>query len=296
MLVPLVTKRKLVGLLALGPARSGESYSPVDLELLEAVGNHLSMAVLNATLSQELVINRELEFMHKVSSFVVHDLKNSVSTLSMLLENAAGNMEDPEFRQSMIRTIAGTVERMNGLMTRIRTMPKDLELNRRAEDINRIVQEVVSKTKIDQLERIEYQEDLHDIPLTSVDRTYLEKVLTNLMINAVEAMPTGGRMKVTTRIAQNGAGPESGDEIPAGRWVQIEVADNGPGMTREFIKQRLFRPFQTTKEKGLGIGLYQCREAVEAHGGRIEVTSDEREGTVFTVRLPVVHTTGKEIE
>jgi hypothetical protein len=295
-LVPLVTKRKLVGLLALGPARLGQSYSPVDLELLEAVGNHLSMTVLNATLSQELVINRELEFMHKVSSFVVHDLKNSVSTLSMLLENAANNMKDPQFRQSMLRTIAATVERMNGLMTRIRTMPKDLELNRRAEDINRIIQEVVSKTKIDQLDRIEYQEDLHDIPLTSVDRTYLEKVLTNLLINAVEAMPSGGRMKVTTRIAQNGAGPGGGDQTPAGRWVQIEVADNGQGMTREFIQQRLFRPFQTTKEKGLGIGLYQCREAVEAHGGRIEVTSDERKGTVFTVHLPVAHSTGKETE
>jgi len=295
-LVPLVTKRKLVGLLALGPARSGEPYSGVDLELLEAVGNHLSMAILNATLSQELVINRELEFMHKVSSFVVHDLKNSVSTLSMLLENAASNMEDPQFRQSMLRTVAGTVERMKGLMGRIRTMPKDMELVRQPQDVNRVVQEVVSKTKIDQLNRIEYVEDLNDIPRTRVDRTYLEKVLTNLLINAVEAMPSGGRLKVATSVVQNGTGPEKDSTAGADRWVRIEVTDSGEGMSQEFISQKLFRPFQTTKKKGLGIGLYQCREAVEAHGGRIEVSSTEQEGTVFTVYLPIEHSHGKEKE
>jgi len=295
-LVPLVTKRRLVGLLALGPARSGGSYSGVDLELLEAIGNHLSMAILNAKLSQELVINRELEFMHKVSSFVVHDLKNSVSSLSMLLENAASNMEDPQFRESMIRTIAGTVERMKELMGRIRTMPKDMPLSRQAQDVNRVVQEVVSKTKVNKLDRIEYMEDLQEIPPAHVDRTYLEKVLTNLIINAVEAMPGGGRLKVSTRMVQNGTGPRAGDGAGAGRWVQIEVADSGSGMSQEFIKHRLFRPFQTTKKKGLGIGLYQCREAVEAHGGRIEVTSMEKEGTVFTVRLPVQHSIRKEIE
>lgn len=295
-LVPLVTKRKLIGLLALGPARSGEAYSDVDLELLEAIGNHLSMAILNATLSQELVINRELEFMHKVSSFVVHDLKNSVSTLSMLLENAAGNMEDPQFRQSMLRTIDGTVERMKGLIGKIRTMPKDMPLNRQPEDVNHIVREVVSRTKIDRLDRIEYQEDLGEIPLASVDRSYLEKILTNLVINAVEAMPSGGRLKVATRFVQNGTGPERGDPGGTGRWVQIDVVDSGEGMSQEFISQRLFRPFQTTKKKGLGIGLYQCREAVEAHGGRIEVTSTSREGTIFTVHLPVVHSSGKETE
>ncbi len=295
-LVPLVTKRKLVGLLALGPARSGGSYSGVDLELLEAIGNHLSMAILNARLSQELVINRELEFMHKVSSFVVHDLKNSVSALSMMLENAASNMEDPQFRESMIRTIAGTVERMKGLMGKMRTMPKDMPLSRQPQDLNQVVQEVVFKTKVNRLNRIEYIEDLQEIPLTHVDRTYMEKVLTNLIINAVEAMPGGGRLKVSTSMVQNGTGARAGHETDPGRWVQIEVADSGSGMSQEFVKHRLFRPFQTTKKKGLGIGLYQCREAVEAHGGRIEVTSREQEGTVFTVRLPVQHSIRKEIE
>ncbi len=295
-LVPLVTKRKLIGLLAFGPSRSGEPYSDVDLELLEAIGNHLSMAILNATLSQELVINRELEFMHKVSSFVVHDLKNSVSTLSMLLENAAHNMEDPQFRESMIRTIAGTVERMNGLMGKIRTIPKDMELDRQFQDVNLVVQEAVFKTKIDQLDRVEYIEDLQDIPPARVDRDYLEKVLTNLLINAVEAMPSGGRLKVATRVVQNGTEPGKGGRTDAGRWVQIEVADSGEGMSQEFINRRLFRPFQTTKKKGLGIGLYQCREAVEAHGGHIEVVSTEKKGTVFTIRLPIGHSTGKESE
>jgi hypothetical protein len=293
-LVPLVTKRKLIGLLALGPARSPEPYSEVDLELLEAIGNHLSMAILNTKMSQELVINRELEFMHKVSSFIVHDLKNSISTLSMLLQNAAGNMEDPQFRESMIRTIAGTVEKMKGLMGKIRTMPKDMPLNRQPQDLNQVVRDVVSKTKIDQLDRIRYIEELGRIPLTHVDRNYIEKILTNLVINALEAMPGGGILKMSTQVVQNGAQPQVDQGTGVGRWVQIEVVDTGEGMSPEFIKHRLFRPFQTTKKKGLGIGLYQCREAVEAHGGRIEVTSAKEEGTVFTIRLPIDHSLGKE--
>lgn len=290
-LVPLITKRKLVGLLVLGSAASGDSFSSVDMELLETIGNHLSMAILNAKLSEELVLSKELEFIHKISSFVVHDLKNLISTLSMMLQNAADNMDKPEFRENMLVTISGTVEKTKGLMNKITTMPTDFQLNFQPQDLNSIIKEIVSKIEIDHMAHIQYVEDLRPLPDTSVDREYVERILMNLIVNALEAMHQEGTLRISTRFVEDGT-ELAADEKGAGRVpksVEIEVADSGVGMSKEFIKHKLFKPFQTTKEKGLGIGLYQCREAVEAHGGSIEVKSGEGEGTVFVVRLPIVH-------
>lgn len=290
-LVPLVTKRKLIGLLALGQTGSGDPFSSVDLELLEAIGNHLSMAILNAKLGQELVLSKELEFIHKISSFVVHDLKNLISTLSMMLQNAGANMEKPEFRENMIATIAGTVEKMKGLMNKITTMPTDSQLNLQPQDLNSIVRGVVSKVKVKQMAHIRYVENLHPLPIASVDREYVERILMNLIVNALEAMRQEGTLRISTRLMENGSLSSAGDGSvsEASQFVEIEVADTGAGMSDDFIKHRLFRPFQTTKHKGLGIGLYQCREAAEAHGGHIEARSKEGEGTVFLIRLPVAH-------
>jgi putative PEP-CTERM system histidine kinase len=261
------------------------------MELLETIGNHLSMAILNAKLSEELVLSKELEFIHKISSFVVHDLKNLISTLSMMLQNAADNMDKPEFRENMLVTISGTVEKIKGLMNKITTMPTDFQLDFQPQGLNSIIKEIVSKIKIDQMAHIQYVEDLRPLPDTSVDREYVERILMNLVVNALEAMHQGGTLRISTRLVEDGT-ELAADEKSAGRaskLVEIEVADSGAGMSKEFIKHKLFKPFQTTKEKGLGIGLYQCKEAVEAHGGSIEVKSREGEGTVFMVRLPIVH-------
>ncbi len=290
-MVPLITKRKLVGILALGSKQSNQPFSSVDLELLEAMGNHLSVAVLNATLSEELVVSKELEFMHKISSFMIHDLKNAVSTLSLVLQNAAANMDKPEFRQSMLTTIAGTVEKMTGLIGKITTMPKDLQLDFKPYDVNAIIQKVVSKSRVYQMEGIRYQERLSHLPLIALDPEYVEQALTNLVVNALEAMSQRGTLSISTRLLEDGSWLAADDTRPLDRvtqFVEVEVSDTGPGMSAEFIKSRLFKPFQTTKRKGLGIGLCQCKEAVEAHGGRIQVTSREGEGTAVSICLPVV--------
>ncbi|KPL19466.1 MAG: hypothetical protein AMJ92_03315 [candidate division Zixibacteria bacterium SM23_81] len=284
--VPLITKRKLVGLLVLGPRKSGDLLSSVDLELLEAIGNHLSVAILNLKLSEELVLSKEWEFINKISSFVVHDLKNLVSSLSMLLQNAGTKMEKPEFRESMLTTIAGTVEKMKGLMNRMTTMPKDLQLNPQPQDFNNIVRGVISKIRGSQMAGIQYIEDLHPLPLVNVDRDYAERILRNLIVNALEAMGKEGTLRVSTKLWKDGSLPTAGETL---QFVEVEVADTGTGMGDSFVKHKLFRPFQTTKEKGLGIGLYQCKEAVEAHGGHIEVRSKEGQGTIFLIRLPVNH-------
>jgi hypothetical protein len=106
-----------------------------------------------------------------------------------------------------------------------------------------------------------------------LDKEQITKVVTNLVLNASEAISQAGEIRIET--SQNNG------------WAVLLVADNGCGMTPEFMSRALFRPFQTTKKKGLGIGMFQSKMIVEAHGGRIEVESEVQKGTTFRVLLPI---------
>jgi hypothetical protein len=100
----------------------------------------------------------------------------------------------------------------------------------------------------------------------------MQKVIGNLLLNASDAIAEDGKITVATSMGDG--------------WAQLAVSDTGCGMSREFVQERLFRPFQTTKPKGMGIGLFHCKTIVEAHGGRIEVESEEGKGSTFRVFLP----------
>ena len=113
----------------------------------------------------------------------------------------------------------------------------------------------------------------NDLPKIRFDPDKIQKVITNVLTNAVEAVGENGRIQVGTT-ARNG-------------WVSVSVADNGCGMTPEFINDSLFRPFQTTKKKGIGIGMFLSKMVVEAHRGKIEVDSQPGKGTTFRVLLPI---------
>ena len=115
--------------------------------------------------------------------------------------------------------------------------------------------------------------DLQPVPRISIDPEQIQKVLTNLILNANEAINEAGKMKVATT-EQDG-------------YVVLSISDNGCGISKEFIEKSLFRPFKTTKKQGMGIGLFQCKMIAEAHGGRIEVESEEGKGSTFKILLPI---------
>jgi len=285
--VPLISSDRLVGILSLGEKATGEDYTFEDLELLETVARQSSVAILNAKLSEELMASQELESFYKLSSFILHDLKNAVSMLSMMVENAEAHIKNPEFQRTMLETVSDVAERMKGLMSRISTVPwpgpglgggrsKQAVPNLQLVDINSIVKDALKKSKVTHDPRIHVIEHLRKIPPLRVDPEQIEKVILNLIVNAAEAMPQGGDLILTTK---------AGDS-PCG-FVEVTVTDTGVGMSPDFIKYKLFKPFQTTKKKGLGIGLYHCREIVTAHGGEITVKSKLKEGTTFTIRFPL---------
>jgi signal transduction histidine kinase len=148
---------------------------------------------------------------------------------------------------------------------------KEFELRRREVDLNELVERTVAS--INGSLRTPVAPDLRPVPKIDIDPDQIEKVLVNLLLNANEAVDEKGEIRVATD-------RRSG-------WAVLTVADNGCGMSEEFIARSLFQPFRTTKSEGLGIGLFQCRRIVEAHRGRIVVESALDQGTTFRVELPL---------
>ena len=286
--VPMITQTKLRGIFVIGEKVSGGNYSKEDFDLLETLANQSSVAIFNAQLNEELIVSREMESLHKLSSFVLHDLRNSVSMLSMIVKNAGKNWENQEFQKDMLSTISNAVRKMKSLISKISSLPDQLEPNRQMVYIDDIIRKVLRDTKINEFKHIKLQKKFQKLPTMAVDPDQIQKVIENFVINALEAQPKGGCLEISTRLVQinfNGCS-ENGSSNNKGEFAEIEITDTGIGMSDEFIQNRLFKPFQTTKKKGLGIGLYQCKEIITAHGGTIEVKSKEHEGTCFKILLP----------
>ncbi|MDY6849208.1 MAG: XrtA/PEP-CTERM system histidine kinase PrsK [Geoalkalibacter sp.] len=265
-LVPLRTETQLEGMIALeGALNPSEKLTYEDYDLMKALGRQALAALMNVRLSQELSAAREMELMGRVSAFVLHDLKNLVSNLGLVVDNARDYIDDPEFQQDMMETLQGTVDKMKGLIQRLRNLQEKRELKRDSVELRELVDEALGQVSHPAVKISGAEVE------AEVDAEEIRKVVLNLVLNALDA--TGNKGPV---------------QVEVGRSVSafIRVSDEGEGMSEAFMRSRLFRPFETTKKKGFGIGLYQCRQIVEAHGGRIEVESEEGRGSTFTVWLP----------
>jgi len=264
--VPLVIDADLAGLIVLkGPLNRSETCTYEDYDLMKTLSSQASSTVLNLRLIDELANARELETAGRISAFVVHDLKNHVSSLSMMVENADEHMDNPEFQKDMVGSLRSTVKKMNALISRLRNIKEKAALNLRSADLRAIAEDALGGVSGDV--RLEGSS-----VLAEADPEEIQKVVLNIVLNAIEASPVRSTVLV---------------EVGASDRAYISVRDGGCGMSAEFIETRLFKPFSTTKKKGLGIGLYQCKQVVEAHGGAIEVASQPGKGTVFTIKLPL---------
>ena len=218
----------------------------------------------------------ELEAFHRLSSFIMHDLENTTSMLSMVAQNAEKHFHNPEFQKDALRTISEAVARMKKMIGSLSDLPDRLELQLRDMDINELINSAVEMISKNGSSEISIEKNLGSLPQVRTDPEEMNKVLHNFLLNACEALNGSGRIKVMS-------GKANGDQ------VVFSVSDNGPGMSREFMENSLFQPFKSTKKKGLGIGLYQCKTIVEAHNGKIKVESEQGKGSTFTVYLPVRH-------
>ena len=269
--IPLPWRDELIGFILLGPERTGAGFGTEDFEFLATIGEQSAGIIATARLSESLAQAREFEAFHRLTSFVIHDLKNSISALSMLSDNAARHFDDPEFQRDALRTLGRTVDRMKSLLGRLSSAPDTAHLRNQPVDLVALVLEATSP--LARNPKIGLAKELDPLPPVLGDADALLRVIENLVSNAVQALEGGGTLTLKTH--------------QSGRWAVLTVADTGCGMSEDFMRTSLFSPFRTTKKHGWGIGLYQAKGIVEAHGGAIEVSSKEGAGTTFSVRLPL---------
>lgn len=264
--IPLFMNERMGGFIVLGrPLNRDESYSYEDFDLMKTLARQASSALLNLRLSDQLARSREMAAMGRVATFVMHDLKNLVSALSLMLDNVQEYIADPEFQKDLLDTLGNTVTKMNSLISRLKHLPEKVSLQRTPVDLLQLAHDTTLLVKGGNFL-------VTGAPvIAEVDRDEIQKVALNLMLNAIES--TAGKKPVTVEVGK--------EEAPFFR-----VKDEGCGIPEDFLRNSLFTPFKSTKKKGLGIGLYQCKKIVEAHGGKIEVISELDKGSEFTVWLP----------
>ncbi len=267
--VPMIGRGDLLGILVVGDRVGGVGYSVDDLDMLKCIGDHAAAGLLTVQLSKKLVEAKELEAFQAMAAFFVHDLKNSASTLNLMLKNLPVHFDDPEFRQDALRGIAKTVTHINRLIGRLGQLRGELKMDTVESDLNELVDGVLAG--LERSSGLQLSKELQPVPKVALDRDQIQKVITNLVLNAAEAVGPDGRVQVTTR--------------EEGGWAVLSVTDDGCGMSPEFMAHSLFRPFQTTKKNGLGIGMFQSKMIIEAHGGKITVQSEPGKGTTFLLFL-----------
>ncbi len=270
--VPMLVGEEVVGLMMLGDRVSAASFTWQDLDLLKCIGDHIAAGLLNTRLSQKLLEAKELEAFQTMSAFFVHDLKNTANTLNLMLQNLPVHFDDPAFRADALRGISKTVTHINRLIGRLGSIRHELQIKPVESDLNELMAKALAGWE--EVAGINLKKEFAPLPHVNLDPEQMLKVATNLIFNAREAVPSAsGQVQIKTS-QSNG-------------WAVLAISDNGCGMSPEFLSRSLFRPFQTTKKNGLGIGMFQSKMIVEAHKGKIEVESEEGKGTTFRIFLPL---------
>ena len=271
LVVPLPSPSGLVGFVVLVTARAAIKVDWEVLDLLKTAGRQAASYLAQIQMTEALLEARKFDAFNRMSAFVVHDLKNLIAQLSLMLKNAERHRDNPAFQRDMLMTVGNVVERMNKLMLQLRTGAKPVEQPRPV-DLGSVIRNVCAAKSAQNL-AIEMDASSTVFGVGHVDQ--LEHVIGHLVQNALDATADGGRVSV--RLDR--------DESTA----VIEVVDSGVGMAPEFVRDRLFKPFQTTKTSGMGVGVYESAQYVTGLGGRILVDSTPNAGTRIRVVLPLAH-------
>ncbi len=269
--IPLVAADRWLGLAILADRVSGTGYSFEEYDLLKCIGDQIAASLLNLRLAGELMLGKEREAFQNISAFFVHDLKNTASTLNLMLQNLPVHFDDPAFRKDALRGISKTADRINQLIDRLGALRHKLELKPIECDLNQLVAEALET--LNGVSEVKLVKELSPLPNLLADREQLQSVIMNVLLNARDAVSAGGQVIVRTDHRDG--------------WASLSVVDNGCGMSPGFLRDSLFRPFQTTKKKGLGIGMFQSKMIIEAHRGSIQVKSELGIGTTFRILLPL---------
>lgn len=269
--MPLCAGGEFLGLVTLGDRVGYAAFTTEDRDLLKCVGDQVAAGLLKIALSKRLLGAKELEAFQTMSAFFVHDLKNTASSLSLMLQNLRDHFGNPEFREDAVRAVGKSVQRLEELIGKLSQLRQDLSPKPIPADLSVVAQEAIGKAG--PMPHIQLVTNLKSGARCLLDPEQIEKVVLNLVLNARDAVGDRGEISVKTGLSEG--------------WATLSVKDNGCGMSGDFVRRSLFRPFQTTKKRGIGIGMFQSKMIVDAHRGRIEVVSAPGCGTEFQILLPI---------
>ena len=269
LIVPLMVGHDMQGFVILASSRTPINVNWEVNDLLRTAGCQAASFLAKMQATEALLEVRKFDAFNKMSAFVVHDLKNIVTQLSLMLKNAEKHRDNPEFQQDMLMTVDHAVERMRQLMLQLRegAKPPGGICGVNLVDIIQRIQ----KDKHSQGHQIDVRFDGRLVARGHDER--LERVLGHLVQNALDASAPDGKVWVTIERQNDKAA--------------VEVGDTGHGMSQEFIRDRLFKPFQSTKAAGMGIGAYESAQYIRELGGEMLVDSEPGKGTRMRVILPL---------
>lgn len=271
LVIPLLWHENLSGFVVLAKSMSQPGMDWEINDLLKTAARQAAAHLAQAQAAEALTVARQFESFNRAAAFVVHDIKNLVAQLSLLLANAEKHKHKPAFQEDMLATIESSVARMNRMLLKLRDEPEEVS-DTSTVDLNSILHEVMQSKSAYSL-KPELQIEAVGMRVKA-EREKLVRVIGHLVQNAIEATPYTGNVSVKL--------------IREDDWAILTVSDTGAGMDATFIRERLFRPFASTKGTGMGIGAYECKEYVQELNGTIQVTSNPGRGTLFTVRLPLI--------
>lgn len=270
LIVPLILGNHCAGLIGLGPEATGGRYGHDDFDLLLALGSHAASALVAVQNAEALAKSRERSAYSNVSAFVLHDIKNAATMLSLVRKNAPEHMDNPEFQKDILESIDDALIRMSKVQTRLSSLNREFVPGLRSVALKDLLRSCVERfaKKLPELSiQLMCPQDLH----LQTDPDFISQILENLLINALES---------------GGAGTVVRIEAGVDAMLRIDVRDNGPGIQPKLLPRSLFEPFKTAKLNGSGIGLWQARQLVELLGGNIQVRNLTEGGAGFTLSFP----------
>lgn len=277
LIVPLLFKSEVLGFVLVKKSATLQNINWEDRDLLKMAGQQAASHFAQYQADRALVQARQFEAFNRLSAYVVHDLKNILAQQSLIISNAARHKHNPAFIEDVIETVRNSVARMTRLMEQMRSELRGSEPV--IIDIKQLLKKVVANRSLNQpvpeliSDRGNY--------FVEADEEQLINVFMHIVQNAQEATDKDGKIQIKLSSVEN--------------RVLVSVTDSGCGMSQEFIRDRLFKPFESTKGlTGMGIGVFESREYLRSLDGDIAVTSDIGAGTTFRIQLPMI--LGQDLE
>jgi putative PEP-CTERM system histidine kinase len=272
-IVPLVHFDRLAGLVVLQRPQIGRTLDWEDFDLLRVVGRQVASYLAESRGQEALSHVQQFDEFNRRFAFIMHDIKNLVSQLSLVTRNAERHAGNPEFQADMISTLKNSTARMNDLLARLSQHNKVRHAEPAAMEAGPVIERVAASKRATHPIVIGGDIGLY----LTADPARLEQAMSHLVQNAIDASPAIEPVCIMVRRIRDEA--------------VIEVQDRGIGMSSHFIRHNLFKPFSSTKENGFGIGAFEARSLVTAMAGRIDVISREGEGSIFRIILPIARGT-----